>query len=726
MIINNNIPALNTYRQMGVNQGAAQNAMEKLASGLRINKAGDDAAGLAISEKMRGQIRGLDQASRNAQDGISMIQTAEGALSETHNILQRMRELATQSANDTNTATDRSEIQKEVNQLASEITRIADTTEFNTQNLLDGTLKNKFHIGANQDQNIELNVKDMSAGALKVVSDTISMGASGDAVTGVKADLAFDLKGAELTATEGGAIAAELNAKADGINTDGYARDIAVNYSVGVTNAGEVTFNGANNIALSTDGDIPWDKIDIDETATMNIAVDGTQVRVNIDVTDEDGNNYTVNDLITANDDGDFVYDSHGVKFTISEADFDDLDGNAIAIDFQEMDEDGVVDFTGALATSSNWTQTLDDPTDPPAEISAGIELDATAANWISGTNRIEIVGAGLEAADGTITVTLHNADGSQSTDTYTFNDAMTDETFTYDNHGVKFSIDVNEAQGFALDQEIEVFDATVTVANADPLKFDITDDLGNSKSIEVSLDAGTYSLQEVADAINAEVAKSDGTFGGTVATVDGNSLSLVSDFEGAASKVAIDDAGGFAGIFGGVAEASGGDSSIAFTLTDKDGATIDTKTVAPSDKSVTFKDANDNQATFSLKGYNDLQGVDVTRAFSASNFDREITGIDVSSHEAANKAITTINDAIEKVSAERSMLGATQNRLEHTISNLGTSAENLQAAESRIRDTDMAREVMEMTKSNILSQASQSMLAQANQAPQAVLQLLG
>ncbi|PFA67365.1 flagellin [Bacillus sp. AFS015802] len=140
MRINHNIAALNTYRQLNSASGAQSKSMEKLSSGLRINRAGDDAAGLAISEKMRGQIRGLDQAARNAQDGISMIQTAEGALNETHSILQRMRELSVQSSNDTNTLDDRKEIQKEVEQLKSEINRISDTTEFNTQKLLNGSL----------------------------------------------------------------------------------------------------------------------------------------------------------------------------------------------------------------------------------------------------------------------------------------------------------------------------------------------------------------------------------------------------------------------------------------------------------------------------------------------------------------------------------------------------------------------------------------------------------
>jgi len=140
MIINHNVTALNTHNKLSAASAAQSKSMEKLASGLRINKAGDDAAGLAISEKMRAQVRGLDQAGRNAQDGISMIQTAEGALNETHSILQRVRELSVPAANDTNTGDDRNEIQNEIGQLKSEIDRISGTTEFNTQKLINGSL----------------------------------------------------------------------------------------------------------------------------------------------------------------------------------------------------------------------------------------------------------------------------------------------------------------------------------------------------------------------------------------------------------------------------------------------------------------------------------------------------------------------------------------------------------------------------------------------------------
>lgn len=170
MIINHNISALNTYRQLTINNSAAAKNLEKLSSGFKINRAGDDAAGLAISEKMRGQIRGLNMASKNAQDGISLIQTAEGALNETHAILQRMRELAVQAANDTNTTADRQALQDEVNQLIEEISRIATQTEFNTKVLLSGSFGTGneliFHIGANENQIIKLTLGDMTATGL--------------------------------------------------------------------------------------------------------------------------------------------------------------------------------------------------------------------------------------------------------------------------------------------------------------------------------------------------------------------------------------------------------------------------------------------------------------------------------------------------------------------------------------------------------------------------------
>lgn len=194
MIINHNVAAMNSYRTLAKVNDNVEASLNKLSSGLRINKAGDDAAGLAISEKMRGQISGLNMSTKNAQDGISLIQTAEGALNETHSILQRMRELAVQSSNDTNTTSDRKEMQKEMNQLRQEVDRIGDTTEFNTKKLLSGAFSAtalKFHAGgANANQIVSLKMNSMKASALAIsggagVSSAVSITSASAAETAI-------------------------------------------------------------------------------------------------------------------------------------------------------------------------------------------------------------------------------------------------------------------------------------------------------------------------------------------------------------------------------------------------------------------------------------------------------------------------------------------------------------------------------------------------------------
>ncbi|MFB0830602.1 flagellin [Brevibacillus laterosporus] len=382
MRINHNVSALNTHRQLGVNTGASGKNLEKLSSGLRINRAGDDAAGLAISEKMRGQIRGLEMASKNAQDGISLIQTAEGALTETHSILQRMRELAVQASSDTNEGVDRQKLQAEVDELSKEIKRISTDTEFNNQKVLDGSFEDKtFHIGANQGQSIKLSINDMSNKELGV----------------------------------------------NGLSKDTVALDLAI------TNR-------------SGDSDI--------------------------------------------------------------------------TINFNALGPDAVAETTATV--------------------------DPKNSN--------------------VITVTLAQNPGAGA--------------------------------------------GTATKAD----------------------------IMEALKKVGLEVKANDPTK--------------------------------MTGI----------------------------QTTAPAAITVAKAAATD---------------VDDTR------------GVNISTQKAADKAITTINNALNKVSEERSKLGANQNRLEHTINNLGATAENLTAAESRIRDVDMAKEMMDFTKNNILSQAAQAMLAQANQQPQGVLQLL-
>lgn len=189
MVVQHNLTAMNTNRQLGVTVNAQAKATEKLSSGYRINRAGDDAAGLTISEKMRSQVRGLNKASSNAQDGISLIQTAEGALNEAHSILQRMNELATQAANDTNTSSDRTAIQQEINALTSELDRIASTTQFNTMNLLDGSFSAKnLQVGTLAGQKISISIKAMNAKGIGVTGlSMISFAKAGSAMTKIQA-----------------------------------------------------------------------------------------------------------------------------------------------------------------------------------------------------------------------------------------------------------------------------------------------------------------------------------------------------------------------------------------------------------------------------------------------------------------------------------------------------------------------------------------------------------
>ena len=501
-------------RQLAVNQTNASKSMERLSSGMKINRAGDDAAGLAISEKMRGQIRGLKQAQRNAQDGISLIQTAEGALNEIHAILQRMRELAVQSATDTNTEVDRGEIQKEIDQLASEITRIANNTEFNTQTLLNGGIQAGnlgelgFHIGANQGQFIELGIKAMDA------------------------------------------------------HTLGVARDVT-------TTEGTVVGDNIGSVAL---GDTLGSAIVKDATITFEygVAVPATAASGAIEVGSDD-------------------------ELTITATGAEGIAGNMSVVIDEGTEETVKASFSGGILT---------------------ISLGMTKTNNTAAAIQSAIRGLG-----------------------------------TVD--GVDFSnFDVDGTGGF------------------------------ESGGVEAPSSDITGALTGGVDAENA-ITVSDGTNSEVFAVIDNTATTFTTtgtDFGGLTITLAT------------------GKTVADLTSSDKVGIT-DSTIVA-------------SAATFA-------GGEKTADAVTEG-------GIDVSTRTAADSAVTVIQTAIDNVSAERSKLGAMQNRLEHTIANLGTSAENLQAAESRIRDLDMAEEMMAFTKNNILQQAATAMLAQANMAPQSVLQLLG
>jgi len=265
MIINHNVMAMNTHRQLGINNGQTAKSLEKLSSGCRINRAGDDAAGLAISEKMRGQIRGLGQAARNAQDGISLIQTAEGALNETHDILQRMRELAVQSGSDTNTANDRAEMQKEIDQLAAEVTRISTDTEFNTKQLLNGDMGKTYAVTANawNPATLQITGSDITTGTY-----TMTMTAAGTDTTTVGTETAG-----------GGAIVAGDFSYADGTAYGDYTLNVTAYDGVGKTADFELIGPNGNQLATSsgaaTDADLTIGGVTV-KLGTHNVTSNGT------------------------------------------------------------------------------------------------------------------------------------------------------------------------------------------------------------------------------------------------------------------------------------------------------------------------------------------------------------------------------------------------------------------------------------------------------------------
>ena len=600
MIINHNISALNTYRQLSMNTTAGSKSLEKLSSGFRINRAGDDAAGLAISEKMRGQIRGLDQAARNAQDGISLIQTAEGALNETHSILQRMRELAVQSANDTNTQEDRAEIQKEINQLTSEINRIGNTTEFNTMKLLNG----------------DRAISYTTAASSVVESTSITDGIGGE-VTVTSA----------LGVTVGGTTAEEKVA---------WQKAIAGGIVIGED--------------ASADEKIDWENINLGAAATVTLerTADG-DLKIALAATDGDGVyshevTFALDAMEAAASDGIYSAQFHGVSFDLDLAEFANAGATTTKLDLTTAVDNSGNDVKGTYGLKHDFTD--------PAQAAKfnSFSIDGTNAA-LAGISSLEI---SFDGAD--VVVTGYAADGTKllnSTITLAAALATAGDTFAYDENGIAF--------------EFELI--------ADAAGVNITEFTTNK--IDIS-------------SLVAQVTPSSTTVPGATTVAADNSLRMqIGANNGQAMAIDITDM-----------------RSLAL------GISSDT---AGETKTVQDSMGNDTTAKYTAIA-NVTKGTDNTAIEYA---------LDVSTSDNAAAAIKVLDDATATVSSERAKLGAIQNRLEHTINNLGTSAENLTAAESRIRDVDMAKEMMEFAKNTILQQAAQAMLAQANQQPQGVLQLL-
>jgi flagellin len=538
MIVQHNIASINTNRQLGISTTNLSKNTEKLSSGYRINRAADDAAGLAISEKMRSQIRGLGRASDNASDGISMIQTAEGALNESHSILQRMRELAVQAANGTETDSDRSNLQDEIEQLQEELDRISTDTEFNTMPLLDGSLS-----------------------------------------------------------------AASGNVSSAGPKFGIYDTKLKGFVTASVENVGFLT----NTSAVAGSESAIWDNAG--KILTLNLADNTTYTQTQID--------------------------------------------NLI----------------------KNAKQEDSSATNEPADITVHLTFGsytATASNLTPGTTVTE---KGVKAAVAATTITSSGYVGANEI-------AFTAKKYGADmNLSISIAFDAKEGQ--------EEFEQTVAPVYDSDGKITT----GSEGSWTLHLRSGKEYTEADLESI---IAKAGVPLEVELSGDDPdepNTLFVTTNF-----TVALNRMTGGAGL---------GDD--------------DAYLGQPN-----YSVASGGGGVILQVGANEGQ----TMSFSIDDMSAQALGVnagnvDLSTQSGASKSIGNIDEAIGKVSKQRALLGAVQNRLEHTIANLDNTAENMQAAESTIRDVDMAEEMVQYSKNNILQQAGQSMLAQANQSTQGVLSLL-
>ncbi len=653
MRIQHNIAAMNAYRNYNINTSAVSKNLEKLSSGYKINRAGDDAAGLAISEKMRAQITGLEAASKNVKDGVSLVKTAEGAMQEVQDMLNRMVSLATQSANGTyDNEVDRDNLQKEVDQLQSEINRIADSANFNGIKLLDGSLDETVR------QTTETVFRNLTA------SHDLNKGdVAGTAAT----DGGLDLVGVAGMANKG--IQYHKDATTGGKTSFSVSLD-GINYG---TDAGKSTQKIAFVLADKRGGNA----LQLNKTGTAEAVEFTATAGANGAITSKDVAD-AIMKSINENGEGDgIVYlQSDGgdvIQYKVTQ------DGDSLNF---EMTGDG---YATAIKTPAKENQNFRGQFNFGFKAGDGVTANDTTTAFLtetgkiqhSATNDVHIGGpaSGTQYAEVAIHFGTAQNGGANKTEDY-----------------------IKDGAGIQVGDEYYVWamsDATAKGTYADNVKVvDIRDlyKANNNSNVftgenlakalarftEVAKDNEMFDVQ-VGNGKECLVLTERTTYTGDADLTDSNVglLKQIRFFEGTASTTTVEKEAGEA-------------------LTLQIGDTSD----------------DFNQLKVSI---GDIH----TAALG-------INKISIATQAGAAAAVDTIKNAINTVSSIRGTLGATQNRLEHTQNNLSVMQENIQDAESTIRDTDIAAEMMSYTKNNILVQSAQAMLAQANQIPQGVLQLLG
>ena len=671
MKINHNIQALNAYRNLYQNQFNTSKNLERLSSGLRINRAADDAAGLAISEKMRSQIKGLSMAERNSLDGVSLMQVAEGAMNEVHSMLQRMRELSVQAANDTNTDSDRESIKLEIDQLLKEIDSVAAKTEFNTRKLLDGSsaVDTQYIIG----ESAKTNIKEVPT----VVDPTI---ATGRYEVGVEAQPQLTYK---------------LNQPGAGISNS----SVLEIGNIGSFKAGESANTNITTPPVITDPTLK------NEQGSYQVTVSDKKINTTVIATSNGINNGDI--LVSSSS------NSQSGQYRIEVENFLPSTPADTGTGTPAMPASASIRVYDA---DNNLVANLDNQ-DLEKDITLGSELQFTIfANSITGDGQSSI---NLDpTAD--IQVNKVNGDGTIGTVVSTQNDVAIKDGKISDG---SFDWEFNPVTLKNGTSKFDVISSDLPLGEYTLVASDIQQDSNgvSSATIEIFGPDG-FSIGKLASEIGTNgTLKSIGTEDGKQITVNTQLIT-----QAGTAKVQIENQ---MKVSISKVNEDGSKTPITFSkeLTTRNGVIthggLEMVFGANARQGESEFDLTNKALTFQI-GANTNQNVQIDVP-QLSTVKLGIDGIDVLSNESASKAIFNIDKAINQISATRAKLGATQNRLEHTISNLQVTNENLTSAESRIRDTDMAQEMTEFTKNNILNQSAQAMLAQANQLPNGVLQLL-
>lgn len=749
-VINTNIASINAQRNLTKSGDMLATSLQRLSSGLRINSAKDDAAGLAISTRFTSQIQGLSQASRNANDAISLSQVAEGALQEVTNLLQRSRELSIQSANGTNSSSDRAAIQDEVNQLKQELTRIATTTTFNGLNILNGELRNAlFQVGAEANQTIGVTIRDTRATAIG------SNQMSTDNPDGLEGATRKQLYIGTVGGTGGAALGAEVAVAQANATTNGYS---VSNFTVSnVTSSGVTTTQTlavaadaqANTIATNLsalDGVKArgFNEVTVSNLATMNAA---TNITLNGQVISS-GATTTANTIATAINgnstlQGQGIYAvSNGTSLSVT-----GLDGRDMV--FASTAGTGVFDMVGlrgGAATTLVATQSttfggrVDIELDEKFSISSDVDsiiingtattvavgegnirdkINSTTSTTNNLNNNIGAQNVTLVGSAGAATVAVtagQSADSivtginAVSGSTGITAEARTTATLSdlSANGNVSFTIYGDNAIGASVSATVTSADlsALMNAINNVAGTTGITAALGvNNASVELTHQTGkNIVLQNFTHSAAVDYAAP------AVTPVGGTGSALVAAVEQSIK------------VTGNSATNSGG---TAVTLYDGGARTNFDTTVVGGE--ITFVSADAFNVASDISGTastgTSLFSGGANTANSSTLLD--VGQIDVSTQAGANAAISIIDGALDQISQVRAELGAVQNRFGSTISNLANNVENLQAARSRIQDADFAEETANMTKAQILQQAGIAILAQANSLPQNVLALL-